>query len=308
MTNNIFITIVNYPNALKSAVYGLQELFISANAILKNQALDARFYVDICTPKQLNMAENSHIDLIIVPPIINGDYHLSPAPELINFLIQAQRKGVILCSACAGAFILAETGLFEGKMLTTHWQMANDFREKYPKVHLNTDKILINSINAISAGGLMSWIDLGLEIVARFSKPFIMRLLGKFLIVDTGKREQRYYESFNPSFAHNNDKIVKVQHYIQDNYQTRITMKDLSSVAFITERTLLRQFTQATDWKPLQYIQRIRVQKACEALESTTQSLEQIAALVGYNDVNSFRKVFNKVIGLSPTEFRQRFR
>ena len=159
----------------------------------------------------------------------------------------------------------------------------------------------------ISAGGLMSWIDLGLEIVAQFTKPHIMRSLGKFLIVDTGKREQRYYGSFTPPFNHGNEAIINVQHYLQANFSQPMSISKLAAIAIMSERTFLRHFTRATSQKPMQYIQRLRVQKACDLLESTTQSFEQISASVGYDDVNSFRKVFIKVIGLSPSAFKARF-
>jgi len=134
-----------------------------------------------------------------------------------------------------------------------------------------------------------------------------MRALGKYLIVDTGRREQRYYSSFTPKFNHGNQQIVHVQHHIQANYNQSLTISLLADLACMTERTFLRKFTQSTTLKPIQYIQRVRVQKACELLESTTQSFEQIALNIGYEDVNSFRKVFMKITGLTPSAFKARF-
>ena len=177
----------------------------------------------------------------------------------------------------------------------------------FPKVSLEFESLLINDGDIISAGGVMSWIDLGLEIVAQFTKPHVMRALGKFLIVDTGKREQRYYGSFTPKLNHGNKQILQVQHYIQINYNKTLNVSMLAALACMSERTFLRQFTNSTTLKPIQYIQKLRVQKACELLESTTQNFEQIALNIGYDDVNSFRKVFIKIMGLSPTAFKARF-
>jgi len=306
VTKSIRVVIIDYPNALQSAVHGLNELFLIANQIVRDDQLDIEFTVCIVKPDGA-LESASQSDIVILPPSLGGSYYSAPQPELLNYLNNAHRVGSILCSACAGAFILAKTGLLDNRTATTHWQLAEDFNEKHPKVSLKIESLLINDGDIISAGGLMSWIDLGLEVVAQFTRPHIMRTLGKYLVVDTGKREQRYYGSFTPKFNHGNQQILQIQHYIQANYNQSLNISVLVDLAHMTERTFLRQFTNATTLKPIQYIQKIRVQKACELLESTTQSFEQIALNIGYDDVNSFRKVFMKIIGLSPSEFKARF-
>lgn len=306
MTKNIRVVIVDYPNALQSAVHGLKELFSIANQIVIEHQLDTEFTIHIAqSDKELDNVSQS--DIVILPPSLGGNYYNAPQAELLNYLNDAHRAGSILCSACAGAFILAKTGLLDNRTATTHWQLADDFNEKHPNVSLKIESLLINDGDIISAGGLMSWVDLGLEIVAQFTRPHIMRSLGKYLVVDTGKREQRYYGSFTPKFNHGNHQILQVQHYIQANYNQSLNISVLVDLVHMTERTFLRQFTNATSLKPIKYIQRVRVQKACELLESTTQSFEQIALNIGYEDVNSFRKVFIKIIGLSPSAFKARF-
>ena len=306
MTKNIHVVIIDYPNALQSAVQGLKELFILTNKIVIQHQLDIQFSVDVVPPDKTS----DHIiqsDIVILPPNLDGSYYNAPQPELLKFLRNAHRAGSILCSACAGAFILARAGLLDNRPATTHWQLANEFSEKYPDVSLKIESLLINDGDIISAGGLMSWVDLGLEIVAQFTRPQIMRILGKYLIVDTGKREQRYYGSFTPKFSHGNQQILQVQHHIQAHYNQSLNISVLAALACMSERTFLRQFTHATTLKPIQYIQRVRVQKACELLESTTHSFEKISLDIGYDDVNSFRKVFIKIIGLSPSAFKARF-
>lgn len=242
-----------------------------------------------------------------MPPALSGEYYKTPSLALVTYLQTAHKTGTLLCSACAGAFILANTQLLDHRAATTHWQLATEFNEQFKQVNLNIESLLINDGDIITAGGLMSWIDLGLELVAQFTRPKIMRALGKLLIVDTGKREQRYYGSFTPKFNHGNAQILQVQHYIQKHFDQPLCVAKLAGLAHMSERTFLRQFSNATTLKPIQYIQRIRVQKACDLLETTTQSFEQIALNLSYEDVNSFRKVFIKIIGLSPTAFRARF-
>ncbi|WDD98337.1 GlxA family transcriptional regulator [Thalassomonas actiniarum] len=306
MTKNVHVVIIDYPNALQSAVQGLKELFLIANRIIAESQLDTRFAITVaCPEKELGAVEQS--DIVILPPNLDGDYYRAPETGLLTFLNNAHQSGAILCSACAGTFILAQTKLLDHRAATTHWQLADKFNKQYPKVSLKIESLLINDGDIISAGGLMSWVDLGLEIVAQFTRPHIMRTLGKYLIVDTGKREQRYYDSFTPKLSHGNQQILQVQHYIQAHYNQALNIAMLAALACMSERTFLRQFTQATTIKPIQYIQRVRVQKACELLESSTQSFEQISLNIGYDDVNSFRKVFSKVIGLSPSAFKARF-
>jgi transcriptional regulator GlxA family with amidase domain len=306
MTKNISIVIIDYPNALQSAVLGLKELFLIANNLIIENQLDMQFSVSIIQPNE-KLESTIQYDIVILPPNLNDSYYNAPQPQLLTFLNNAHSMGSILCSTCSGAFILAKTGLLDNRPATTHWQLADEFNEKYPKVFLKADSLLINDGDIISAGGLMSWIDLGLEIVAQFTQPHIMRKLGKYLIVDTGKREQRYYGSFTPKFNHGNQQILQVQHFIQTNYNKSLNISFLADLAYMSERTFLRQFTSATTFKPTQYIQRIRVQKACELLESTTQSFEKIALNIGYEDANSFRKIFIKIIGLSPSAFKAKF-
>ncbi|CAM2782450.1 GlxA family transcriptional regulator [Pseudoalteromonas distincta] len=306
MTKHVQIIIIDYPNALQSAVQGFKELFFLANRIVIESQLKVQFSVRVIQP-DIDLDGMSQSDIIILPPTLGGDYYYMPQPKLLQYLKEAHQKGTILCSTCAGAFILAKTGLLNNRVATTHWQLADEFHEAFPKVSLEIESLLINDGDIISAGGLMSWIDLGLEIVAQFTKPHVMRTLGKFLIVDTGKREQRYYGSFSPKLNHGNKQILQVQHFIQANYNKKLNVSMLAALACMSERTFLRKFTHATTLKPIQYIQKIRVQKACELLESTTHSFERVALSIGYDDVNSFRKVFIKTIGLSPTAFKERF-
>lgn len=306
MTKIIQVIIIDYPDALQSAVQGLKELFLIANKITIENQLAIQFTVDVARPDRKLEPEGGY-DIVILPPSLEGLYYKTPQPKLLKFITSAHQQGSIICSACTGAFILAKTGLLSHRPATTHWKLADEFSQQYPDVSLKIESLLINDGDIMSAGGLMSWIDLGLEIVAQFTRPHIMRTLGKYLIVDTGKREQRYYGRFTPNFNHGNQQILQVQHYIQTHYDQVLNIPRLAQVAHMTERTFLRQFTRYTTLKPTQYIQKVRVQKACELLESTTQSFEQIAFSTGYDDANSFRKVFIHIIGLSPSAFRARF-
>ena len=311
VTKSVMVEIIDYPGSLQSAVFGVKEFLQMANSIESSNE-QVQFHVEIKPHDDLSMStngplENSKADIILVPPNLDGRYYLEPDEGLLDYLVQSHLSGAILCSACAGVFILAGTGLLQGRTVTTHWKAQQQFSEQYAEVDVDVDKILIDDSDIITAGGLMSWMDLALFILTKYTTPTNTRNLGKYLVLDTGLREQRYYQSFVPNYAHGNDKIVSVQRFIQKHHHLPLSLDQLAKEAFMTRRTFIRQFTKATSFTPINYIQHVRIQSACELLESSHKPVEQISYLVGYEDVNSFRKVFMKIIGLTPSRFRSRF-
>ncbi len=311
MTKNLIqIGIVHYPGALLSAVQGMAEQFYLANTICHQHEWDGVFKTHIFDGLQINQGvidESTPLQVIILPPCLDDSYYLNPEQSLLDWLTKHHQNGAIICSVCAGAFVLAETGLLNGRRVTTHWALADDFARRYPHIGLDINKLLINDADIITAGGLMSWVDLGLELVAQFTNSQIMRQLGRFLIVDTGPREQSYYQSFTPKLDHGDEAIIRVQHQLQRDFQNTVVIRHLAQLVHLTERTFLRRFVKATGLKPTQYLQHLRIQKACELIETSVTSIERIATEVGYEDLSAFRKTFIKITGQTPKEFKKRF-
>ena len=303
----INIALLAYPDSSQSALYGWQEMFMLANRACQEQQLSYEFNCAIISEQELAAATTKHFDVLLLPPSQSQDAYLNPSNKLISLLQQQHQHGAILASACAGCFILAATNLLNTKTVTTHWALASLFCERYPEIELSIDKILINQGDVITAGGMMSWLDLGLEVVGQFSQASVMRQLGKILVVDTGQREQRFYQQFIPIFNHGDSTILSVQQSLQRNFAENTSIKELAQQAYLTERTFLRRFVKATRLKPTQYIQKLRIQKACDLLETTKNSFESIASEVGYQDASACRKLFIKIMGLTPSEFRKRF-
>ena len=304
------IGIADCPGVLTSAVYGLIEQFHFANQIGGEMNAEAEFQAQVCnadtwgrTPANTNEA----LRVIIIPPFLDEAAALAPAPELLQWLQWHHRNGTILCATCAGTFVLGATGLIDGRRVTTHWALAAELRERFPRLEVDVNQLLINDHDVVTAGGLMSWIDLGLELVGQFTHSGIMRQLGKYLIVDTGAREQRFYCSFAPKLDHGDNTIVRVQHQLQRDYVQPIALKDVARQAHLTERTFLRRFAKATGLKPSQYLQQLRVQKACELIETSNLPIERVAGEVGYQDLSAFRRAFFHVTGQTPKAFRRRF-
>ncbi|MGK7872439.1 MAG: GlxA family transcriptional regulator [Xenococcaceae cyanobacterium] len=314
-TSQIRVGLVKYPGAMLSAVQGLQDMFFLANSICAQNGSDRRFDVVVYASDELqqrlddgiSLQSEAVLQILIIPPCLEGDDYLSPDQVLKDWIYQHYEHGAIICSACAGVFVLAATGLLQKRRATTHWDLVEQFKKRYPETYLEINQLLINDGDIITAGGLMSWIDLGLELVAQFTHPKIMRQLGKYMIVDTGRREQRYYQSFIPKLDHGDAAIIKVQHYIQTYLDEPLPVSVLLEQCFLSERTFLRRFVRATTLKPKQYIQRVRIQRACELIETTNDMFESISLKVGYEDNSAFRKTFIKIMGLTPREFRSRF-
>ncbi|UTW58815.1 helix-turn-helix domain-containing protein [Kordiimonas sp. SCSIO 12603] len=243
---------------------------------------------------------------LILPPSLHGDI-LSTAGIFKADLQKLYGDGVLMCSVCAGAFLLAEAGLLDGRTATTHWDLANQFESSYPDVELNVERMLVDDGDLITAGGVMAWIDLGLKLVDRFLGPAIMLKTAKFLLVDPGEREQRFYSVFSPSLSHGDSAVLKVQQWLQSGFAEAVTVKEMTEFSGLSGRTFIRRFQQATGFSPSEYLQHLRIGKARELMELTSQSVDQIAWQVGYQDPGAFRRIFHKVMGLTPRDYRARF-
>ncbi|WP_316963336.1 GlxA family transcriptional regulator [Agrobacterium fabrum] len=152
--------------------------------------------------------------MLILPPLLAPPISVDAAAPVAKWLRERHNDGSILASICAGAFLLAETGLIAGRAVTTHWGSADAFRERFPDVALDTDRLMIDGGDIISVGGLMAWTDLGLKLVERYLGPVVMAQTTRMLLVDPPGREQRYYSGFAPRLTHGEAAIVKAQHFL----------------------------------------------------------------------------------------------
>ena len=297
------LILIDTPGASKAAVAGLQEVFSHTQRLHKRDELEPIRLITVTA----DALPTTRADAVILPPAFGNDQYLNPSETVLDWL-RKQDDSCIMASACAGAFYLGAAGLLKGRRVTTHWALEQSLRDRLPNTDVDTDEILITDGRLITAGGLLSWVDLALELIAQLSSVEIMREVGRHFVVDTGRREQRYYRAFTPVLNHGDGAIEQAQILIERTYTARISISQLAQTVALTERTFLRRFERATDLTPLAYVQHLRIEAAQRALENTTAAIDQIAYAVGYENANAFRKLFKRHTGLSPSAYRQRLK
>lgn len=319
----VAIGIVLYPGVQTSAVLGLTDLFLLAGRVsqdirdkapqlrvrhLQADAGTSALTVIFDSQAANGLANETNCDVLILPPSLEPPIASDMASPLALWLRERHNEGTVLASVCGGAFLLAETGLLSGRPVTTHWTYAEAFRERFPDVQLDTDRLVIDVGDIISAGGLMSWTDLGLKLVGRFLGPVAMAATARMMLVDPPGREQRYYSGFVPRMNHGDAAILKAQHFLQASEGKEARLSVLAEHAGLEERTFLRRFQKAAGLTATDYAQRLRVAKAQELLQFGQMPVERVAWEVGYTDPGAFRKIFLRIVGLTPSEYRQRMR
>lgn len=245
--------------------------------------------------------------VVILPPCLDDTAEQPLAACYRDWLREQHAAGVLLASVCAGAFALAEAGLLDGRTVTTHWALAAQMGARFPQVQVQPERMVIDDGDLITAGGLMAWTDLGLALVTRLLGPTIAAETARFLVVDLNRESQRHFSSFAPILDHGDVAVLGVQRWLQAEGGAEASLTDMATRAGLGERTFLRRFRAATGLKPTEYCQQLRVSKARELLEFSRQSIEQVAWQVGYADSGAFRKVFTRLVGLSPGDYRRRF-
>jgi transcriptional regulator GlxA family with amidase domain len=246
-------------------------------------------------------------DMLVTPGRLTGPVTAEEAVPYARWLTAQHARGAVLASNCGGAFLLAETGLLRGRSATTHWMFADALQARFPDLKVEAEKIVIDDGDIITAGGLMAWTDLGMRLIDRLLGPSIMVETSRFFLVDASGREQRHFGSFAPRLTHGDEAILRVQHWLQAKGARAIGVADMAREAGLEERTFLRRFKAAAGLKPTEYAQSVRMEKARELLQFTRRTVEQIAWTVGYEDATAFRRIFTRLVGLSPGDYRRRF-
>ena len=247
-------------------------------------------------------------DLIIIPAI-GGDYKttLKRNEDFLPWIIDQHYKGAEAASLCVGAFLLASTGLLNGKECSSHWRTANEFREMFPEVTLVDDRIVTEQKGLYSSGGATSYWNLLLYLVEKYAGRDMSIMAAKMFALEIDRKSQSPFIMFNGQKTHEDEPIKKAQEFIEANITEKISVEDLALKYAIGKRHFERRFKKATNNSPLEYIQRVKMEAAKKHLESSRKNVNEVMYDVGYSDTKAFRTVFKKITGLSPVEYRNKY-
>lgn len=312
----IHIAILAVPGCLSSAVEGIREILTLANALLELPQFTTGVYSVDGKPIQSYIGSTiipdhsligAKAEIIILPPILDRIEKSLGMVEITDWLTTHHASGGRIATVCAGSFLLAETGLLNGRDATTHWNLADMFKVRYPEVHLHVHRLIVDGGDYICCGGVSAWMDLSLHLLTRFAGKDIARQCAKTMLIDPHRAHQTPYGMGGFRKNHNNSGILKVQQLIEKQYAESIQVKEMATVAALGERTFLRHFRIATGKTPGQYLQQVRMEAAQTLLETTYLNVDNIAESIGYSDYSAFRKLFKRIMGCTPSAYRQRF-
>lgn len=302
-------------------VEGLHHIFSEANKALKLSGKDPLFYFQLVGKRKSNflkdffsihpnflIAENVKTDLLIIPALHGDIFKTVKLNEDLIPWIRAQRAhGAEIMSLCTGAFLLASTGLLDGKRCATHWIHANEFREMFPEIKLVDDGIMTDEDGIYTSGAAYTYLNLILYVLAKYVSHDIVVFIAKIFAIDLGRNSQSQFMIFQGYKNHGDESILKAQDYIETNYQRKIAVQELADYVLMGRRNLERKFKIATSHSVSEYIQRVKVEAAKKQLETGRKIVNDVIYEVGYSDVKSFRDVFKKIVGMSPAEYRHKY-
>ena len=256
----------------------------------------------------LVLSEVKKTDLIIIPAVNgNMDKVIALNAAFIPWMVSQYQAGAELASLCVGSFILASTGLLNGKKCSTHWQAVDDFRRMFPEVNLVSEKIITDEQGIYSSGGANSFLNLILYLVEKYAGRDMAVYSSKVFEIEIDRVTQSPFIIFGGQKGHDDEPILKAQEFIEHNFQDKISVEQLASMLSISRRNLERRFKKATSNTAVEYMQRVKIEAAKMNLESSRENVNEVMYKVGYTDTKAFRNTFKKITGLSPVEYRNKY-
>lgn len=315
------IIVPNGQNNLSSIV-GPFKIFTRANARWVEKGYDPLFAIQLAgVSPQVDLYEglftvNPHTvissvkktDLIIIPSLNhNYDDSIGCNRELIEWLARQYKNGTEIASICTGAFLLAEAGILDGRSCSTHWAAADNFRKRFPNVRLQTDRLITDENGIYTNGGAYSFLNLLIYLVEKYYDRETAIFCSKVFQIEMDRNSQSGFTIFTGQKQHGDEMVREAQEYIEGNLQEKISVEELSSRFAVSRRTFDRRFIKATNNTPGEYSQRVKIESAKKAFETSRKTINEVMYEVGYSDEKAFREVFRKITGFSPLEYRNRY-
>ncbi|KVL04585.1 GlxA family transcriptional regulator [Burkholderia territorii] len=233
--------------------------------------------------------------------------HREQLSELTSALRRQHKAGAMLAAYCTANYLLAEAGLLDGRVATTHWARAADFARRYPRVEVRANELLLAQDGIISGGSVTSYLNLAVHLVEACAGAELATMTAKALLIDMNRTSQASFATLLDEHGHTDTLVARAQQRMEATLQQGFRLGDLAASLAVSERTLNRRFKEAVGLAPLTYLQNLRIEVAKRLLETRPIGLEDVSQRVGYSDVSTFRQLFKRKTGLSPSEYQVQF-
>ena len=305
-----------------SSMVGAYKIFTRANEYWKAKGKRELFKIELAgISKQLELygglfsvkphtqiSAIKKTDLIIIPSL-NHNYQkaVKGNQAMINWIEKQYRQGAEVASICTGAFLLASSGLLDGRVCSTHWSVADNFRTMFPNVDLQTDKLITDEKGIYTNGGAYSFLNLLIYLVEKYYDRQTAIFCSKVFQIEMDRNSQSAFIIFTGQKLHGDEIVKKAQAYMESKLHEKISVEHLSSKFAVGRRNFDRRFIKATGNTPVEYSQRLKIEAAKKAFEISRKTINEVMYDVGYSDVKAFREVFRKITGMSPLEYRTKY-
>lgn len=316
------VSILVPESSVMQAIADPQYLFTAVNQFLLSAGKQPLFEVELVGSKKevkLNngiysvhtnrlLKDVKKTDLVFIPALFgNMTSAIEKNKAAIPWIVEQYKNGAEVASLCVGAFLLASTGLLNGKKCSTHWGFQTEFREMYPEVEVVEGSIVTEEKRIYSSGGANSYWNLLLYLVEKYTNRETAILASKYFAIDIDRDSQAAFAMFKGQKDHTDKEILKTQEYIEKNIHEKITIDELAKISALGRRTFERRFKQATNNSVLEYVQRIKIEAAKRQFETSRKNINEVMYDVGYTDTKAFRDLFKKITGLTPVEYRNKY-
>ncbi|GAB3646323.1 helix-turn-helix domain-containing protein [Echinicola sediminis] len=316
------VSILVPESAVMEAIADPRYMFTAANQFLLSSGRAPLFDVQLVGgSKEVRLSEGvftvhpdklcdevDYSDLVIVPAIF-GDMKMAVTlnADLLPWIVRQYQNGAEVASLCVGAFLLAATGLLDGKKCSTHWAYYNEFKERFPNVEVVDGSIITEESRLYSSGGANSYWNLLLYLLEKYTDRDTAILAAKYFAIDIDRDSQSAFAIFNGQKDHSDEAVKKAQEYIEQHYEDKITVDGLAEMVAVSRRSFERRFKQTTGNTVIEYLQRVKIEAAKRSFESSRKNITEVMFDVGYTDTKAFRNVFKKITGLTPIAYRNKY-
>src|SRR5882724_5097135 len=245
-------------------------------------------------------------DTIVIPGWRTADEE--PPRVLVSALIAAYKRGARIVSICSGAFLLAATGLLDGRRATTHWRYVEQLSRRHPRIWIDPDVLYVDEGRIMTSAGSAAGIDLCLHIIRKDFGTLTANRVARRLVVSPHREGGQAQFIDKPVGEQASPWLSHLLHWAQERLHDPITVAQLSKRAGMSKRTLNRRFVEMTGTSPLDWITSLRVRRAKDLLETTALSMEEVADQCGFGSAPTLRHHFRSRVTLSPNAYRARFR